>query len=398
MSRPLFVRLMGGVLLATFGLVNLGNALHKGGDFDVFLAAGERVLTRQPLYHDSSPGQGVIGPPAQGLLFVPFAGLARVHATGARVVWYFLNLGALVGGAWLWTRALVDRNPGRTAAADSARIHSALGLSLLAIVLPAQTNFEHQNMNALLLGITGAGTFLLARQRDVAAGLAIGLAAALKAFPGLLLVYLAMRGRWRAATTGATLATVLTFAPALWIGPEQAWTTFHAWTEVATVGEWPTRVQNQSLFAMVARTGSPNAAAWYRALWPIAIAAVGLVAVFARRRSRPDIAMELACVLTAAVLLSPIAWDHYWVLVLPALAALRAQEFPGSRAIFWICALLVSGPAPALVGARGLAIARAWSTYTLAAGLLLIVTAGLVLIRSRERSPAQRPASASSTP
>jgi hypothetical protein len=53
-----------------------------------------------------------------------------------------------------------------------------------------------------------------------------------------------------------------------------------------------------------------------------------LAAAF-RRPSTRQIAEELACVNAIAVLLSPIAWEHYWVAWFPVLLALRVRARHG---------------------------------------------------------------------
>src|SRR5207245_10878136 len=61
-----------------------------------------------------------------------------------------------------------------------------------------QTNFEHRNVNTILLVLVVAAAADLEDGREGRAGLWLGLAAAIKAFPALLIPYLAMQRRWRA--------------------------------------------------------------------------------------------------------------------------------------------------------------------------------------------------------
>jgi alpha-1,2-mannosyltransferase len=361
-----------GVVL--FAAVNLGNALHKGGDFDVFLQAGERVLASQPLYEGSGPGSGVIGPPFQGVFFVPFAALEPIHERAPALVWYVLNLAALAAGVWWWTRA----NDPRAAAAANWD-HPAVLLPLLAIVLPAQTNFEHQNMNALLLALTGGAAWCWVRGRSVASGALIGWAAALKAFPALLLIVFLIRRDWRALAVGAITGAVLSASPAIWYGADAIVPLFRRWLEVSAEGGWPTRIQNQSIVAMTSRLLPTMATAFSGVL--IAILMVVLVwTVWPREKSgRPTLAAgpSLAVALAVAVLASPIAWDHYWVLMFPTLQVLyiagsnSVSRWP--RAIFWVAAVLISGLAPMTLGIHGFEMARSVSNSTLA-GLLIVAT------------------------
>ena len=367
------------VVAIVFAAINVGNALHKGGDFGVFLQAGQRVMDRQPLYDDSGPAPGVIGPPFQGVFFVPFAAVGRHTPERApAILWYLLNLVALAGGAWWWARANGAWAPGR------AWDQPAVLLPLLAVILPAQTNFEHQNMNALLLALTGAAAWNWTRGHSAASGTLVGLAAALKAFPALLLVVFLVRRDWRALAAGVLTGLALSASPALWYGPEALVPLFRRWLEVVTEGGWPTRVQNQSIVAMTSRFWPDAATSIAFAL----VAILGILAIGTLWRSRGDgrapapAGAALALALAVAVLASPIAWDHYWVLMLPALQAIYvAHRTSKSRFlpwVFWLAAILISGLAPLTVGTRGFAIARSWSNSTIA-GLVIVVTLAMAI-------------------
>jgi len=386
------------LVLVVFAAINAGNALHKGGDFDVFVQSGQRVLERQPLYEGSGPGSGVIGPPFQGVFFVPFAAIGHAPEWVAALLWYLFNLIALAAGVWWWTRANDASAPERT------WDQPAVLLPLLAVILPAQTNFEHQNMNALLLALTGAAAWSWTRGHSAASGALVGLAAALKAFPALLVVVFLVQRDWRALASSVLVGVTLCASPALWYGPATVVPLFRRWLEVSAEGGWPTRVQNQSIVAMTARS-------WPDAAIPIALSLIAILAVVlivtawrsrevARAPARTGAALALA--LAVSVLASPIAWDHYWVLMLPALQAIYvASRESKSRPLrwgFWLAAILISGLAPLTVGTRGFAIARSWSNSTIA-GLIIVVTLAMAIWTStssgqiRKRAPVRREAS-----
>jgi len=134
-----------------FAIFNLYNARHKGGDFDVFLDAGRRMLDGTDLYAASGPGVGVIGPPFHALFFAPLAWLDASSGTAAELAWYALNLAALVGGAVLWVRALSPCLPSLPQRVRDIWRSPDVLLPLFAIGFSAQANFEHQNMNPILL-------------------------------------------------------------------------------------------------------------------------------------------------------------------------------------------------------------------------------------------------------
>ena len=86
-------------------------------------------------------------------------------------------------------------------------------------------------------------------------------------------------------------------------------------------------------------------------------------------------AAEIALAVTAAVIISPIAWIPYWVLLLPAVAAIAATRRLGLDAVVIAFGLLVTGVAAWRRDAPGF--------ETLAAALLVAVALGAELADRR---------------
>lgn len=367
------------LLAGPFVVLSAFNAVNKGGDARDFFEGGRRVLEAAPMYAGSSAAAGFIGPPFQALFFSPFAWLS-MHGgdVAARLVWFAVNLVALaVGIVCAWRiHATQSATPG-------ARLVPYALAPIAAVLLPLQTNFEHLNMNALLLGLLAGSTALLASGAMVAAGALVGVATALKAFPALLIVYFLARGYWRACIAAAATAVVLTMLPIGVYGAGSFAAQLLEWLRLGGSG-WPIRGNNQSLIAALDRYTGAWGQAGVRQIAdaPLAATLFGLTAlllvgaltvVIAHTPRRPSTAaIETSAVMILAVLLSPVAWDHYWVLALPGFAILYAA--PG-RGGFWIAALLVTGLSPLLLGATGYGLARQASVSTIA-GLLLF--AGLI--------------------
>jgi hypothetical protein len=108
-----------------------------------------------------------------------------------------------------------------------------------------------------------------------------------------------------------------------------------------------------------------------------ALAAITLLALGRwRLRSEHATPAGVVPVLALAVLLSPIAWDHYWVLMFPAFLFLALARDRGrwARWVFWAALILTSGFSRATVGVHGLSIARTLSVFTWAGLGLLAAT------------------------
>ena len=129
---------------------------------------------------------------------------------------------------------------------------------------------------------------------------------------------------------------------------------------------------------------APIAAWLFIAAASILIAATGLL-IARTRAGAATIAIEAAAVTTLGVLLSPIAWDHYWTLLFPAFLFVYASGQPAllgkpAQWAFWIAAVLTTGLSPLTLGSGGFNAAREMSVDTLA-GLIVFVT--LVALHKR---------------
>jgi alpha-1,2-mannosyltransferase len=369
-------------LATIFVAVNTLHVLNpnKGGDADVFFDGGRRLLHGLPLYEGSSAAAGFVGPPFQAIFFTPFAAIDAVNRQFARLLWYAVNLVCLAAGI-RWTLRAWAATRKRLGLSCSPWL-PGLFAPLAAVLMPLQTNFEHQNMNAVLLGLLTAAMSRLTSGSAILAGVLVGVATALKAFPALLIAYFAIRRHWDACVAALVTAIVLTFVPALVYGPSGSIETLGTFFRIAGSG-WPTRGNNQSLLAAISRLIEPSTSTGVDGVGgaPLVIglfvvAALALVAaavvVLISRAISAAVPAEMAAAITLAVLLAPIAWDHYWVLVLPSFVILYYSNdlWPQARIVFWTAAILTTGLSPLIVGQSGFNAARRLSTYTFA-GLLL---------------------------
>src|SRR5207249_1633829 len=182
------------VLGVLYAAVVIPIGIRKGGDFTQELGQSERLLRGLPLY-SANPEGGIWWPPFTALGLAPFALVARWSLALAKACWAVLNVGCLgcsLALARRWTTGWLP-----------------LVLAVAAVGKPLQSNFEHLNLTPLLLALVVAAAADLEARRDGRAGAWIGLAAAIKGFPALLLVYLAYRRRWRGLAAGIAVGGAL---------------------------------------------------------------------------------------------------------------------------------------------------------------------------------------------
>lgn len=339
--------------------------IHKGGDVVYEIGQAERLLRAAPLY-ETPPPQGAWWPPFATAFVVPFALLARTSLALAKGCW------AALGVAGLVVSVLLARRWG----------WKAVALALAAVSLPLQNTFEHLNINTILLALILAAAVDLSGGREERAGVWVGLATALKAFPGLLLLYLVYRRAWRGAAVGAALAGGLTYGALLPYGVTGAAREGWAWFRLSMRARSFSGQPMQKLARLAFDLDLPRFAG---AL--LVLACLALVVIALRRRpAADDTPYEVGMVTVTAVLIAPIGWLHSFTLAFPAwIAAIRGPVVADRR--LWRGGLVLAGVLTSgVLGHRFYPAALAFvaaNNDTLGSLLLLVL-----LILQRVASPA----------
>lgn len=256
-----------------------------------------------------------VHPPSSVLLALPLQGFA--YPTAFRI-WNLVSLAALAASVWLVVRNLGIR----------LSVWSAFPAVLLFSICDPlfQQMLQGQLNLILLLLIVGVWTADRAGRPLLAGGL-LGAAAAIKLFPAFLVLYFLARRDWRAVAASAAsllLITLVTFGLLGWesyatylsdVLPVAA-TWKAAWNNASLAGFW------HKLFAPGPRNGEliPLLASPALALagTAVSVAVVLLLLVPRVVRARTARARDLAfgLTITAMLLVSPVTWEHYFLLLL----------------------------------------------------------------------------------
>ena len=302
-------------------------------------------------------------PPASVVLALPFGGLSYADAHAA---WNLATFPLFVLSVVLILREL--RVPLRPASVFPLL---ALGLSCHPLV----TQHLQGQLNAVLALLIVLAW--VAERRGYAgwAGAAVGAAAAVKLFPAFLFLYFVAAGRWRALLPGAAAFLALNGVALALFGPE-AFRTYARDVVPSVAADYQTNWRNVSLWGFWLRIFDPQekgrlAALVHAPLAGRAVANVLRVVVTllaaracwrARGGERTDRAF--AVTLTAMLLVSPISWNHYYLLLALPVAVVWWRLPPGlaRRAMWPVLAVLWLpdhlAPLLALGGARAIAMAR----------------------------------------
>jgi hypothetical protein len=227
-------------------------------------------------------------------------------------------------------------------------------VALLLICSPFRQQVGQGQLNLpLLLLLTGI--WLADRSGRLCwAGVLLGLATAVKLFPGFLFLYFVARREWKAVVVGTLSVVLLTGLTAVVLGPStyQAYVSevlpevdrFRSgWINASLAGFWTKlfdpatdheRVQPVWRVPVLARLG------WLLSALLI-VGLVGWTAWQARTQEQRDRAFGLA--VTGMLLVSPITWDHYFLLlVLPgALTWTGLPRHDAARLLFLVALLLL---------------------------------------------------------
>lgn len=208
--------------MAAFGLTLLGNHLETLANSPWqarFLIGKERfgdLLEYEPTFrhiHTAEFFRG--GPGFSPIAYPPFGAVlyALLYSFGRPVVLY---LGIFV--LWLSFAVLAIR---RSLLSYGIRPWVAIlfPLSLAIVWFPAEGLLQRGNIELFVWLFTGTGVWAYLRNRDDAAAVLWGLAAATKLFPIVLLTLLLTRYRFRAFFTGVMTFAIVSFLSMLYLGP-----------------------------------------------------------------------------------------------------------------------------------------------------------------------------------
>jgi len=386
LRKPRTQRLVVVVILAVVLLARLAQfvywtgQLQWGYDFSAYWTAADHLLHRQPLYlPDQLAGPYApqrqflyLYPPAFAAAAIPFAALFGDYRLAE---WLWTAIGAAIV---VWVVLALHRSE---RLGERYRMLDGRGRWLMVAAAfafpPVVAELVLGNVNVLLLGLFTAAWLGIRHEASgsraaAATGIAIGLATVIKLFPGVLLLWLLLTRRYRAAGWAVVAAAVF-IAVTLPITGIQPWR------------DYPTVLANLAAPSDTTDTLAPTV--WLApylgfTLARLLVTAAGLamLAFTARAASR---AVSFAIAVLVSVLIAPALYQHYLaILVLPMILALGA----GIR-LRWIglAYVLMSGGQQDALGDFAWIVNKGLPT----AGVLLLL--GLFLARLRDDNSGDEP-------
>ena len=286
-------------------------------DLRIYVSAMEWWADGHPLYDYAQPDrvQGELYftyPPFAALLLRPFAAVP----IGFTIAFFCLfTVAAAAVAAWWLTAPVADRR------GLPRWLPAGLVFAVTLAVEPTRETLFFGQINMLLVLLILGDALYAVPRRWWWAGAGIGLATAIKLFPGIFIVYLLVTRRWRAAAVAAGTAAGATLLAAA-VAPRDSW---QFWTSslfsTSRVGRTD-YTGNQSLQGLLSRLVAPETfpkAGWL--LLAVAVAAFGLWRAARAFRTGDELAAVTLTGLVGA-LVSPITWPHHVFWFVPALVVL----------------------------------------------------------------------------
>jgi hypothetical protein len=378
---------------------------HTIFDYELWYATGKHVLAGDEIYFFRAGKYDFMYPPP----FALFLGAASLLGQGGLI---FL-LVAINSVAWFYSAKL-----SALLAAGSRDIRSIwlYVIPSLLVIVYIWSSYHLGQPNLVLLALMlGAFASLRAKHEIVAGGL-LAVAAGIKAFPVLAIIYLIYRRYWKAtASLVAALVSLLFVLPAPFRGFERAWRDLEKWSagmlkySEASVGQRPMRSytwKNQSLVGvsnrLLRRVDADAASAPHQPVYvnfanlkfPVVNAviisvalALGIlfVAAMPRRalRSAETDGTEFALLLLIMLMITPLSFGYFYSWLMLPFAVITQRILAGDGLASLWCTL----PALALL-AFGIPFSRPAQLYgnTFFATLLLFISLLIELFRLKRAS------------
>ena len=270
---------------------------------------------------------GFVYPPFGALLVHP---LALLSTRAAMVVWLWLTLACAVTGAIVVARTALPKSWPRVELAILAAVAFA----------PATYNYWHGQINPAIFLLLAISYWAYVRDRQVTAGILLGLAAGIKIAPVVFLIVLIRRRWWRGTAAMVSTGVVTLILGTVAVGG--AATITFVTKVLPGLNRATGWIYDQSLGGAISRVARQSILVVQPTSWPVQVANVvagllvlGLAAWVIRPewRCREERGAEFGLAITAMMLAGGIAWDpHFAHLIIPFFCGLGLVATGGWRA------------------------------------------------------------------
>jgi hypothetical protein len=321
-------------------------------DFQVFYGSAKLFLSGEKIYSpipgdlfgegpdETLPHGGRtalypnLNPPAFSLILTP---LAQLDYPLASISWFILSLSCGILSIYLIVRALYEKH--------KTWIFLSLTVLLFAYY-PTFSSLLLGQLSMVLLFLIIAAWYNARLERDLLAGLFLGVALALKLFTGLFLIIFLIQRRWRLLLWYAATYLATTVSALIITGKENF---FDYLANLRNIN-WYEAIWNGSSMGYFTRifNGYPQFAFFstidpgrlFSVIFSLAIFAFIIYAIWPRKETihKDKFDLDFSLAIVAMLLISPLGWMYYFsILVLPIIVIWNSiQESNMLRIRYWV--------------------------------------------------------------
>ncbi|MBD3346401.1 MAG: DUF2029 domain-containing protein [Chitinivibrionales bacterium] len=383
--------------IAAFVLPEVTVYFHRGGrgaDIGGYIRAGDDALHLRNLYRHSAPGKNNTWPPFFSFFAIPLA-LSKqwLGLPITKELWYFFNFFCLIALMKIWASFLQGSAPKLVSDKKPDFTSPIMFVPFFALLSPFVKNYFMLQINVFILFILTLCIYFHRKGKGIPAGICIGFAASLKALPGFFVIYFALRKQWKVVAAAVVSGIAFTLMPLLFYGVEGYISLITTWLDISLnqplVVGYDTH-SNQSIYAFWERllahqlnlVSVENKVIGTAAKFSGLAVMITTMVFFLRKpydRHSYRALIEFSAGIIIMMLLSPIAWGHYWVLLYPAAfltlsLPLMFSYKPPNKAFWYLTGIWIGLiEIPYLTGMMGERFFKKFSVFTLSALLLLVL-------------------------
>ncbi len=364
------------IILGIFLCVNqygeLENVVSRTTDFGTIYRASKALAAGDNPYQATS--NQYFYPPLPAFLFIP---LTLLPLSAASTLFFSIKFIMIA-----WTLKVCYRLVSGYDFTGGRRALFIFGLIFVAARFWV-SDLQFGNTNVVILYLIVASILLDRKDRSMAAGMALALAAAIKIVPAVLCLHFIITGRWRTVIYFSVFLVAFNLFP--WLFLAGHWSlTWEAYLDAGVAGKLGERLaktDNQSFWGTINRSFSDVPLEILRWLWVSTSLLLAAFVAFISSRSRSGGKLTRIAAVSLYPLLglmvSPGSWVVHYTAVLPAMAVLWKICLVNSKSTRWLWIIFaftnlvysVSGIHRALVN---ISIDQSWfviATVTLIAAL-----------------------------
>ncbi|HEY2142806.1 MAG TPA: glycosyltransferase family 87 protein [Candidatus Udaeobacter sp.] len=374
-------------------------------DYKLWYETGQHVLAGHEIYFFRSGKYDFMYPPPCAL----FLAVASLLGQGGLI----LLLVAINSVAWLYSARLSAILAGGLAGARNVWLYV---IPNLLVIVYIWSSYHLGQVSLVLLALMLGAFITLRANREILAGGLIAVAAAIKAFPIVAIIYLIYRRYWTAAASlMAMLVFLILILPAPFRGFERAWRDIEKWSagmlkySEASVGQRPMRSytwKNQSLVGVTNRflrhvdadaASAPHTPVYVNfadlkfpvvnvivigIAFALGVLFIAVMPAHGMRTAESD-SIEFSLLLLLMLMVTPLSFGYFYSWLMLPFAVATQQLLAGKRSavVWWTLAAL------ALLG-LGLVRPRGAQFYgnTLFATLLLFIGFSIELLSLKQEA------------